>query len=386
MDTVADYVKNVINTQEVIRINISTPIYKSNEFFKIVINQLKNEDNDSTFFQIASYYDTKVKHENINTKTELIERVSDLLALKYKNIVIITDTNEHQILCNKKNYKVVTKKNMQEIAIEGHNKKKNYILQDGTPIQWLIDLGVMNKDGKVLANKQKKFKQINKFLEYLKDIEQYIQDGSQIVDVGCGKSYLTFAIYYYFNVYKNKNVKIVGLDIKKDVIEKCNQLKDKVQYKDLEFINIDIKDYNTDKDISLVVSLHACDTATDYTLYNAIRWNAKVILSVPCCQHELFNQIQNDVMNPMLKHGILREKFASLLTDTVRATLLEASGYSTTVMEFIDTEHTPKNIMIKGIKNNKHTKKDEDKYVGQYKELADMYGVDQKLYELLYVK
>jgi SAM-dependent methyltransferase len=235
-----------------------------------------------------------------------------------------------------------------------HNREKNYILKDGEKIDFLMLLGVMDSNGKVYKKKYDKFKQINKFIEIVNDIFENF-DGKEklrIVDFGCGKSYLTFALYYYLTQIKNVEANIVGLDLKEDVINYCNQVKDNLKYNGLKFICSDIKDYKFEGDLDLVVTLHACDTATDIALVNAIKWNTKVILSVPCCQHELFDKINNIELMPMLKHGIIKERLNSLVTDSLRGLYLEKYGYQVNMLEFIDMEHTPKNIMIRAIKKS----------------------------------
>ena len=209
-----------------------------------------------------------------------------------------------------------------------HNKVKNYIIGEGEYVDWMYQLGLMDKNGVVLKHRQKKFRQINKFLEMLKDIEKEIPENSVIVDMGCGKSYLTFAMYHYFNIIHNKNVEIRGYDLKKDVVEYCNSLSEKFGFKNLKFYCQDIAEIeNTDERIAMIITLHACDTATDYAIYHGIRWGCRVMMNVPCCQHELFHQMKNESMNIMLDHGIIKERFAALLTDSIRARIIEIMGY-----------------------------------------------------------
>jgi SAM-dependent methyltransferase len=228
------------------------------------------------------------------------------------------------------------------------------LLQEGVPVPFLVELGVMNKQGKVFPQKRDKFRQINRFLEMVEDTLIHFEPSSemQIIDFGCGKAYLTFALYHYLKWIKKYPFKIVGLDLKKEVIEMCQKLARQFNYQDLEFVFGDINHYQASNRIDMVISLHACDTATDAILEKAIHWGAKVILSVPCCQHELFSQVKNPLLIPILKHGILKERFAALATDAARAQLLEVFGYQTQLLEFIDIEHTPKNILIRAIKTN----------------------------------
>ena len=232
---------------------------------------------------------------------------------------------------------------------------KQYILKEGTPVPFLVDLGVMNKEGKIHRPAYDKFKQINRFLEFIEDILPALSREREvtILDFGCGKSYLTFAMYYYLKELKKYDVHIIGLDLKEDVIRKCNGLAEKYGYEKLHFLCGDIAEYEGVQKVDMVVTLHACDKATDYALAKAVEWDAQVILSVPCCQHELNDQIQNKLLSPVLKYGLLKERMSALLTDGIRAELLESKGYSTQILEFIDMEHTPKNLLIRAVKTGR---------------------------------
>ena len=234
-----------------------------------------------------------------------------------------------------------------------HNREKAYILPKDKPVPFLIDLGVQSKDGKIIAGKYDKFRQINRFLEFIRDVLPQLPKERKItiLDFGCGKSYLTFAMYYYLRIMNGLDVEIIGLDLKDAVIEKCNQLRDAYGYDDLHFLVGDIGQYEGKEQVDMVVTLHACDTATDYALAKAVKWDAKVILSVPCCQHEFNGQIAQDLLKPILKYGLLKERMSALMTDAVRAGLLQRAGYDVQVLEFIDMEHTPKNILLRCIKN-----------------------------------
>lgn len=241
-----------------------------------------------------------------------------------------------------------------------HNRTKQYVLREGIPVPFLVDLGVMTAEGAVVKARYDKFRQINRFLEFIEDILPRLDKNrtNTIIDFGCGKSYLTFAMYYYLKELKGYSVQVVGLDLKKDVIELCNRLADKFGFTDLHFYHGDIAGYEGVKQVDMVVTLHACDTATDYAIYKAVRWGAGVILSVPCCQHELNRQIENDLLAPVLQYGLLKERISALLTDGIRAQLLEQAGYRTQILEFIDMEHTPKNIMIRAVKQGSSKKKE----------------------------
>lgn len=245
----------------------------------------------------------------------------------------------------------------------------------------MIDLGVMTPEGSIVKAKSDKFRQINRFLEYIEDVLPYLdrQKELNILDFGCGKSYLTFAMYYYLKILKGYQISIIGLDLKQDVIEECNRLSEKYGYDKLHFLVGDIASYQGSRHIDVVVTLHACDTATDYALYQAVSWGADVILSVPCCQHELNRQIRNDVLAPVLKHGIIKERMSALITDALRAGLLETKGYQVQLLEFIDMEHTPKNIMIRAVRTNG---KNQAKALEKLKECMDFLNVDPCLYRL----
>lgn len=242
-----------------------------------------------------------------------------------------------------------------------HDRKKKYVLEEGVPVPFLQDLGVMTQDGKIVRAKSDKFRQINRFLEFIEDILPELDKGREltILDFGCGKSYLTFAMYYYLHELKSYDIRIIGLDLKTDVIRKCNELAKKYQYDKLTFLEGNIADYTGAEEVDMVVTLHACDTATDFALAKAIGWNAKVILSVPCCQHELNRQMKNDVLSPIMNYGLLKERMAALVTDGLRAEYLKREGYDVQVLEFIDMEHTPKNILLRAVKTGRRADNEE---------------------------
>ena len=242
-----------------------------------------------------------------------------------------------------------------------HDRKKKYVLEEGVPVPFLQDLGVMTQDGKIVHAKFDKFRQINRFLEFIEDILPELDKGREltILDFGCGKSYLTFAMYYYLHELKHYDVRIIGLDLKADVIAHCQQLAEDYGYEKLTFLTGDIADYDGVDHVDMVVTLHACDTATDYALDKAVRWGAKVILSVPCCQHEVNRQIENELLQPVLKYGLIKERMSALLTDAIRANLLEEAGYQVQVLEFIDMEHTPKNILLRAVKSGRQKRVEE---------------------------
>ena len=261
-----------------------------------------------------------------------------------------------------------------------HNRKKRYILEEGKPVEFLIDLGVMTSEGKIVHSRYDKFRQINRFLEFIEDILPKLTRDREvtILDFGCGKSYLTFAMYYYLHELQQYDVRIVGLDLKEDVIEKCSVLAKKYGYEKLTFCQGDIASYEGVDRVDMVVTLHACDTATDYALAKAVAWGASVILSVPYCQHELNRQIHNEVLAPVFSYGVLKERIAALMTDGLRAQMLEQAGYDTQILEFIDMEHTPKNLLIRAVYTGKKKENKE-----QLRTCLDAFGLHPTLERLL---
>lgn len=309
-------------------------------------------------YQFAYVHPNKVVHQNIPAE-EAEEAIVQLFEQTFRQGMICTPDADYQILISKKfKVSILTKSPTKSSADLAHNRKKQYVLEEGHPISFLVELGIMNEQGKVLARKYDKFRQINRFLEMVEDVLPSLPEGRPItiVDFGCGKSYLTFALYHYLTIQERRTLNVVGLDLKADVIEHCNQLADRLNYGNLRFLVGDIADYNELDQVDMVVTLHACDTATDAALEKAVRWNASVILSVPCCQHELYGRVDSPVMEPLLSHGILKERFSALATDGIRAKLLDILGYKTQLLEFIDLEHTPKNILIRAVKGQSGSK------------------------------
>ena len=346
---------------------------KSLEYTKVTIKPvvIKNEYQ----YQAEYSYDKKVTHLNIPA-SEILSFAMALLD-DFKQFNIFTTSSEVQVLASKAdNPRVTVRKTEARSAELSHNRDKNYLIAEGTPCDFLVKLGVMNKDGTVKPKHYHKFRQINRFLEIVEDVYPALPTDRtiRIIDFGCGKSYLTFALYYYLHIIKERNVSIVGLDLKKDVIDFCSMTACELGYTDLTFLMGDIADYTGDN-ADMVVTLHACDTATDYALINAVNWNSRVILSVPCCQHELFSQIDNELHQPMLKYGIIRDKFTELLTDALRGLKLEEMGYKVSMIEFTPLEHTSKNIMIKAVKGLPYRKL-QQKAADEYSRLKEFYNVN----------
>lgn len=308
----------------------------------------------------------------------LLKKIGKLLK-NFRQGMFFTKEADYQILISKKGKVKILEKSPTKMEIDlSHNRKKEYIIKEDVPCDFLIRLGVMNKNGKVVSKRYDKFRQINRFLEMVEDVILDVEKDKtiNIIDFGCGKSYLTFALYHYLVNILDLDVNIVGLDLKEDVIKFCNEVAEDLNYEKLKFIHGDIENFQGAQDVDMVVTLHACDTATDAALVKAVGWNAKIILSVPCCQHEFYDKIQNPVLEPMLKHGIIKEKLSSLVTDSLRANVLEILGYQVQLLEFIDMEHTPKNILIRAIKiDNKENKEAIQSYI-EFKKfwgLEDLY-------------
>lgn len=329
-------------------------------------------------FQASEYMEKKVFHHNLE-REEAIRRLLEWME-QYKQLVITHSLGQAHVLVSKKGKATVKEKSVCCVK-QGdlsHNRKKQYILQPDRKVDFLVDLGVQTREGKIINARYDKFRQINRFLEFIEDILPRLPQDREIhiLDFGCGKSYLTFAIYYYLRELKGYQVAITGLDLKEDVIGRCNQLARKYGYEKLHFYVGDIARYEGVSQVDMVVTLHACDTATDYALDKAIRWGAQVILSVPCCQHELNGQMKNELLEPVLKYGLIRERMAALFTDALRAQILESRGYEVQLLEFIDMEHTPKNILIRAVKGKGKGNE------GQYRKVMDFLQVEPTLARL----
>ena len=318
-------------------------------------------------FQVEEFRGKQAFHQNL-MKDEAYEYLQNAMSDTFRQMELASAKGSAQILVSKNGKMTVkVKKNR---PVEGqakiqapstlldHNRKKKYVLEEGKPIPFLQDLGVMTADGRIVHSRYDKFRQINRFLEFVQDILPKLPKGREIniIDFGCGKSYLTFAMYYYLKELNGFDIRVIGLDLKQDVIDHCNQLARKYGFEKLAFYHGDIASYEGVDQVDMVVTLHACDTATDYALAKAVRWNASVILSVPCCQHELNRQMKNDMLEPVLQYGLLKERMAALYTDGIRAEILENHGYRTQILEFIDMEHTPKNVLIRAVKEGKGKK------------------------------
>ena len=366
---------------------------KSGDFNKVIIKPiiLKSAKN----IQIESFKDNKAFHKNIdlNNLQELEDNLKEYID-NFKQILLQIEGSDVSFIRKKENFSRKEKESNLIKTSNEHNKKKQYILNEGDKIDFLIELGLMSVKGKILKSSFNKFKQINKYLEFIDDVieelkaKKLITNHINVLDFGCGKSYLTFALYYYLKNYrKDLTFSIVGLDLKKDVIEFCNKLAKKLNYENLEFLNGNIKDYDKSKEVDLVFSLHACNNATDYSLEKALSLDAKAILAVPCCHHEFFEKIQKNknsefynTLKIMTDNGVILDKFATLATDSFRSLSLELCGYKTKMIEFIDMEHTPKNILIKAIKSKSSNLKEK---LTEYNKLKEFLGIKPLLEDLI---
>ena len=380
MDKLKQLFENIFFEDKPVKLIFSSKRRKSLEYSKVTIKPISSKD--EPLYQAEYTFEKKVTHTNFPA-TAGAEFCLALIENDFKQANIFTNTRDIQILASKpENPKISEKPSTMTCQNFTHNRVKNYIIPDGIPCDFLMRLGVMDSSGKVFQKHYSKFRQINRYLEIVDDVFPYLsvktmnsEKPLRIIDFGCGKAYLTFAIYHYLKIIKGLKVEIIGLDLKSDVINFCNQVASDLGYSELKFLRGDIADYTNDY-ADMVVTLHACDTATDYALINAVAWNTKVILSVPCCQHELFKQIKNSIHQPMLKHGILKDRLTEYLTDGLRGLKLESKGYDVSMIEFTSLEHTARNIMIKAVKRFDAGGVRAAKAQKQYEELRDFYQVN----------
>ena len=354
------------------------------DFIKIKVRPVMIRD--SLYFQVSRYTDKQVFHENM-TAEDALETLSGWILHDFRQAQIRMQDEMVTVLVSKKGKATIKSKKAACIETQNleHNRKKQYIIEEGTAVPFMIDLGVMTESGKIIRTRYDKYRQINRFLEFIEDIlpELPTDRTVHIIDFGCGKSYLTFAMYYYLKVLKHYDIRITGLDLKQKVIEDCQALADQYGYDGLQFLCGDIADYNGTDEVDMVVTLHACDTATDYALYKAVKWHASVILSVPCCQHELNRKMQCETLSGAFQYGLIKERTAALMTDAMRGQLLEMKGYKTQLLEFIDMEHTPKNILIREVKSKGLLPKAARKQqMENYQKCRDFFGAELTLEKL----
>lgn len=370
---------------DILKAVISNPTAKSFEYRKIEI--LKKNLSDKTVYQLGKYTKTQVFHSNVDC-TDIISEVCGLMN-DFRQFDAWSEANFYSLKLSKKGKATLIRKankddnsNLAE-NINSHNREKNYIIKSGEVIPPLVDLGIFTKEGKVVNSMYDKFKQINRFVEIIDDVVSKLDKTElRIIDFGCGKSYLTFILYHYLVNIKGKKAKITGLDLKEKVIENCNRLAENYGYDGLEFMCGDIADFKCDEKIDMVITLHACDTATDLALFHAVSWKADAIFSVPCCQHELNGQIKSEKLSALCKYGLIKERFSALATDSIRGCLLENQGYSVNLMEFVDMAHSPKNILIRAVRQNVSEKKRRNSR-DEAERLIEEFEFDQCFYRML---
>ena len=369
------YIKNILTNDEIVKIIISNNKKKDNMYRKIVIENKINK------FFVSKYTDKQVFNDNI---IDIIPFLSEQIEY-FKQFNFIGQENEYSLKFSKGGKLFYNKmKNNRQLSInEENNRKKNYILKEGKIIEPLIDLGIFTKEGKIINSMYDKYKQINRFIELIDDlIKDKKLDKINIIDFGCGKSYLTFIVYYYFKYIKNIDINITGLDLKKDVINNCNNIAKKYGYENLIFKVGSIENYQTEEQVDMVITLHACDMATDFAIFNAIKWKARYILSVPCCQHEINKKFHSKTFNILNRYGIAKERISAIYTDLIRCNLLETMDYKTQLLEFVDYEQTPKNLLIRATLSNIPVNIKIEKMKEVQKLLNDI-SSSQKLYDLI---
>lgn len=408
-----------IESENIQKLVISKPASKQERYKKLVME--RKEDKSREYYQFSCYTDKQVFHENVQPE-EMVRKCIELIDGHYRQVNLWTETGEHSLLISKKGdcHHTMSRNDQDAASCQmpsdqpdsvshgrtqacskaepsaqagdkpqmnrnaGHNRSKNYLLEEGRIIPPLVDMGIFTKDGKVVRSMYDKYKQINRFLEIIDDeVRDSAAETLHIIDFGCGKSYLTFIVYYYLTEILNKGVEMIGLDLKEDVIALCNASAKKYGYDKLHFEVGDIAGYQAPFDVDMVLTLHACDTATDYALYHAVQWKAKLIFSVPCCQHELNQQITSEELSLLTRYGIVKERFSALATDAIRADLLEYAGYKTQLLEFIDLEHTPKNILIRAVKRPLTPKSVKDRARQEVDSFIREFRVEPTLYRLL---
>ncbi|QUE85135.1 SAM-dependent methyltransferase [Exiguobacterium alkaliphilum] len=367
-----DRLKTAIDREELVTATISQPRSKSSDLRRVKLKPVLLKE--TYHIQFEYQYERVMKHKNLQRDEAMQELVALLDSFRQGQFQLKSSDVQFQL---SKKFKVTFKERQttaKQVQLT-HNREKQYVLPLHEPVPFLIRLGVQSEDGNVKRQKYDKFKQINRFLEFIEDSIKHLPTDRtiRILDFGSGKSYLTFALYHFLHEMKGYDVHITGLDLKKEVIEECAGIARDLGYERLEFLVGDINEYEGESAVDMVVTLHACDVATDMALARAVRWGAKVILSVPCCQKELNRQLDAKPLDVMLQHGLIKERFASLATDSIRAELLGFVGYEAQLLEFIDMEHTPKNILIRAFLTNREASAEER---ARYMAFKSLLGAD----------
>jgi len=381
-----------INYSDTQKIIFSSPFDKNEKFSKLTGRRIKIKEKD--YIQFEAFYNNQAFHENI--EIENLYEFFNRTILKYKQADIFL-IDSHYMAFNKNGEisfhktKDKTVKEINNLPQNDHNRRKNYIINEGDNIPVLIELGIFTKDFKIINSMYNKFKQINRFIEFFDDMSGKLDEiykkynKINVVDFGCGKSYLTFILYYYFikvKKFPENSINITGIDLKNEVVENCNILAQKYEYKNLTFETGDINGFEPKFIPNIVVSLHGCDTATDYVLYNALKWQCDIIFAAPCCEHEINAQIDIKSMRNILKYGIIKERFSALLTNSIRCNILELQNYKTELMEFVDITHSPKNLLIRAVKSNNNNT-DKLNIQKELEETLEKFKINQTLYNLI---
>lgn len=378
MKSLSQLLQECFHNDSFLSLTLSNPFNKQ-EVLKVIIRPVMIQS--TLFFQLSETKGNQIFHKNLSKK-ECLEELNHSLLHQFKQGFLVTKEESFQFLTNRKGHTTVVKKVKQEkkATLLQHDRVKNHILDEGTPLPFLVRLGVMTESGKVVSQKMAKFRQINRFLELVEDLlekKKLEKKNLTIVDFGCGKAYLTFALYYFLTEIKKLEVKLIGLDRKSDLLKECQQIANDLGYSGLTFQAGDVTHFQIKASVDMVVALHLCDTATDIALAKAIEWECNMILCAPCCQHELYEQVKSDSLNALLHYGILKERFAALATDAARAQILEIKGYETQILEFIDSEHTPKNLLIRATKGNSQGNK--QKALEYYRHLKETLKIEPSL-------
>lgn len=332
-------------------------------------------------WRVRRHYDSRTTDENVDGPAlEALLRAA--IGGQYRQALLHDVDADWQVLAGRGEPRILRRPPTRPAAERAHDRAKRHLLPDGEPVPFLVALGVQSAEGRVRSQRRAKFRQVNRFVELVDDVVPALPEGRvRVVDFGSGRAYLTFALHDLLTRVHGREVDVLGLDVKPDVVAECEALARRLDAEGLRFELGDIADANLDG-VDLVVSLHACDTATDAALERAVRAGAGVILAVPCCQHELLGQLSSDVLRPLLRHGTLRERLVAEVTDAARARLLELAGYDVQVVEFVPLEHTPKNVLIRATRT-KRPSRDRERLAAEYRAFADALGIQPALERLL---
>lgn len=371
MDELTTLIERLVSEQSLLLATLSAPRQKTAETIRqVTVRPLLLRG--KPHYQFEALQEKKALHHNY-APAEAATQLKAMMGPQFQQARLCTQKADYKVTIRDRQPVIETLPPSRPALVLSHDREKAYLLPEGEPHDFLVRLGVMTKEGRVVAARYDKFRQINRFLEMVRDVQDALPPDQplHIIDFGCGKSYLTFALYYYLTTRLSRQVEIMGLDLKRDVVSHCNTIAQDLGYAGLRFETGQIADFTGIDGVDMVVSLHACDTATDDALAKAIQWEAQVILAVPCCQHELFKQLQNEALQAMLQHGIIRERLTGLVTDSLRAALLEAEGYTVQMLEFIDMAHTPKNILLRAVR--KQSNPDRARLLREYEVLRDFW-------------